>query len=466
MNVLLTGSSGFIGSHLARALRAAEHVVVEAHRDVDAGTAAVQADFTRDLSAREWMPKLAGIDAVINAVGILREHGVHTYERIHKRAPQALFTACVAAGVRRVVQISALGADRGTTRYFLSKRAADDYLATLPLDWTIVRPAIVYGTGGASARLFTMLASMPLVPLPGRGEQLVQPIYIDDFVAAVVRLLSDEACHRTRVELVGPQPLTLRELLTDLRSGMGLGRPHFLPVPLPLMLEASTTADPTATSQLIGRPPRPAAKFIDSQARSATLTAARLMWLLPLMRISIAMVWILTVVIVGYTVITAWRQPELLMSYVLVKWTHILSSTLLFGTGLGSAFYMFFASRTRDPRVVATVVRYVVIADWAFTTPAVILQPLTGIYLVRLAGFPFDAVWIGLSIALYLLAGACWLPVVWMQIKMREMANEAVRTDGALPEKYWSHLRVWVALGVIAFLSLVAVFYLMVAKPT
>ena len=153
------------------------------------------------------------------------------------------------------------------------------------------------------------------------------------------------------------------------------------------------------------------------------------------------------------------------MSYVTVKWLHILSSTLLFGTGLGSAFYMFVVSRTRDVRAVAVVVRYVVIADWAFTTPTIILQPLTGFYLVRLAGFPFDAQWIMLSIALYLLAGACWLPVVWMQIKMREMADEAIRAGSALPATYWSYLRAWVALGVIAFLSLVWIFYLMVAKP-
>jgi uncharacterized protein YbjT (DUF2867 family) len=151
MNVLLTGASGFIGSHLADALRAAGHVVIAARREIDAGTAAVQADFTRDISARDWLPKLVGIDAVVNAVGILREHGAQTFERIHKRAPQALFTACVAAGVRRIVQISALGADRGTTRYFLSKRAADDYLATLPLEWTIVRPALVFGPGGRRA---------------------------------------------------------------------------------------------------------------------------------------------------------------------------------------------------------------------------------------------------------------------------------------------------------------------------
>ena len=387
MNVLLTGSSGFIGSHLARALRAAEHVVVEAHRDVDAGTAAVQADFTRDLSAREWMPKLAGIDAVINAVGILREHGDHTFERIHKRAPQALFTACVAAGVRRVVQISALGADRGMTRYFRSKRAADDYLATLPLDWTIVRPAIVYGTGGASARLFTMLASMPWVPLPGRGEQRVQPIYIDDFVAAVVRLLNDEASHRARVELVGPQALTLRELLGELRSAMTLSPPRFLPVPLPLMhvsahiaalstrsslepetlamLEAGNTADATATSQLIGRPPRPVAKFIDAQARSATLTAARLMWLLPLMRISIALVWIWT------AVVSLWLYPRG-SSYELLARTGIglsLAPLLLYAAAVLDLLFGMATLLMRDRRLlwlaqIVVIVGYTVIITW------------------------------------------------------------------------------------------------------
>ncbi len=153
------------------------------------------------------------------------------------------------------------------------------------------------------------------------------------------------------------------------------------------------------------------------------------------------------------------------MTYLVIKWLHILSSTLLFGTGLGSAFYMFFASRTRDPRVVATVVKYVVIADWVFTTPTIILQPATGFYLVHLAGYPLASPWIAWSVALYLLAGAAWLPVVWMQMRMRDLAVTAADTGTPLPARYWRFLRAWVALGVVAFLSLVVVFYLMVAKP-
>jgi uncharacterized protein YbjT (DUF2867 family) len=269
MNVLLTGASGFIGGHLARALRAADYVVIETRRDVDGGTASVRADFTRDLSVRDWLPKLAGIDAVINAVGIFREHGTQTFETIHKRAPQALFTACVAAGVRRIVQISALGADRGVTRYFLSKRAADDYLATLPLEWTIVRPAPVFGPGGSSARVFGRLARLPIVPLPGRGEQRVQPLHIDDLTEAVVHLVGDPATQPARVDLVGPQSFSLRELLAGLRAAKHLSPPRFLRVPMPLMrvvdgetlamLEAGTRGDPATIRHLLGRPPRPVA---------------------------------------------------------------------------------------------------------------------------------------------------------------------------------------------------------------
>jgi uncharacterized membrane protein len=153
------------------------------------------------------------------------------------------------------------------------------------------------------------------------------------------------------------------------------------------------------------------------------------------------------------------------LTYLIVKWLHILSSTVLFGTGLGSAFYMYFTSRTRDSQAIAVVVRYVVIADWVFTTPAIILQPLTGFYLMHLAGFPLATPWIVWSVALYLLAGAAWLPVVWMQIELRDMAVVAANTGERLPPRYWRFLRIWVALGVVAFSALVAVFYLMVAKP-
>jgi len=152
------------------------------------------------------------------------------------------------------------------------------------------------------------------------------------------------------------------------------------------------------------------------------------------------------------------------MEYALVKWLHILSSTVLFGTGLGSAFYMLVVSRTRDAHAIAIVARYVVIADWAFTTPTVIIQPLTGFYLAHLAGFPLDSPWIATSFALYLLGGVCWLPVLWIQIRMRDMALQADADGSELPDRYQRFLHWWSGLGIVAFLALVAVFYLMVTK--
>jgi uncharacterized membrane protein len=153
------------------------------------------------------------------------------------------------------------------------------------------------------------------------------------------------------------------------------------------------------------------------------------------------------------------------MTYLIIKWLHILSSTLLFGTGLGSAFYMLFTSLTRNTVATAVVVRKVVLADWLFTLPTIIIQPLTGLMMMHIAGIPLSSKWIVWSFVLYFVAGACWLPVVWIQIQMRDLADAAVASGQALPERYWNLLRVWVLLGIPAFLALVVVFYLMVAKP-
>ncbi len=153
------------------------------------------------------------------------------------------------------------------------------------------------------------------------------------------------------------------------------------------------------------------------------------------------------------------------MEYLAVKWLHILSSTFLFGTGIGSAYYMLFASLSKDVRAIAVVSRHVVLADWIFTSTTVVLQPLTGFYLIHLAGYPLTSRWIMLSIGLYLVAGACWLPVVWIQLKMRDMAQIAAREQTELPVLFWRYLRIWVALGIPAFIAMVAVFWLMVAKP-
>nr|WP_315202801.1 DUF2269 domain-containing protein [uncultured Albidiferax sp.] len=151
--------------------------------------------------------------------------------------------------------------------------------------------------------------------------------------------------------------------------------------------------------------------------------------------------------------------------YLTVKWLHILSSVVLVGTGFGSAFYLFFTNRTRDVAAQAVVTRLVVRADWWLTTPTVVLQPATGLLLVHLAGWPLTTPWLLLSIGLFLLAGACWLPVVWLQIRMAAMAQAAAQSGDALPSRYWRYARWWEWLGYPAFVAMLGVFYLMVAKP-
>jgi uncharacterized membrane protein len=127
---------------------------------------------------------------------------------------------------------------------------------------------------------------------------------------------------------------------------------------------------------------------------------------------------------------------------------------------------MLMASLSRDVRAISVVVRHVVLADWIFTSTAIVVQPVTGLLMAYQLGLPLTTPWLAWSIALYFLAGACWLPVVWLQLRMREMAQAALASDQPLPALYWRYLRHWVALGIPAFTALVVVFYLMVAKPS
>lgn len=152
-------------------------------------------------------------------------------------------------------------------------------------------------------------------------------------------------------------------------------------------------------------------------------------------------------------------------AYVLLKTVHILSSTLLFGTGLGTAFFMWFTHRSGQLPAIAVAARLTVRADLLFTMPAVIVQPLSGYLLMRLMGFDLHTPWLLAAIALYLLAGACWLPVVWLQWRARNLAAAALRAGTDLPPAYHRCMRAWFALGWPAFLAVMAIFWLMVAKP-
>jgi uncharacterized membrane protein len=152
--------------------------------------------------------------------------------------------------------------------------------------------------------------------------------------------------------------------------------------------------------------------------------------------------------------------------YTLLKVAHVIGATVLLGTGAGIAFFMLMANRTRDPALIAHTARIVVLADTVFTASAVILQPLTGAGLAHLAGYPLLSGWIGLSLALYVVTGLCWLPVVWIQIRLRDLAVQAVKTGAPLPERYFRLFRLWFVLGFPAFAAVLGIVWLMVAKPT
>jgi uncharacterized membrane protein len=152
-------------------------------------------------------------------------------------------------------------------------------------------------------------------------------------------------------------------------------------------------------------------------------------------------------------------------TYLVLKWLHILSSVLLVGTGFGSAFYLYFTHRTRNVQAIAEVARLVVRADFWFTTPANIIQPITGFWMMTLTGYSFSQTWLMWTLGLYLLAGICWLPVVWLQLQMRDMASAAANGNKALSGQYWQYAKYWEWLGYPAFLAMLAVYWLMVFKP-
>lgn len=153
------------------------------------------------------------------------------------------------------------------------------------------------------------------------------------------------------------------------------------------------------------------------------------------------------------------------MLYLWVKWIHILSSTLLMGTGLGIAFFMWVAHLRGDVRVIAATARTVVIADTCFTAPAVIAQLVTGIWLTRILGMPLDHFWLKLALILFVLVGLCWLPVLWLQVRARNLAQRALDQNQPLPAAYHRAMRWWFWLGWPAFISVIAIFWLMVMKP-
>lgn len=284
MKILICGGTGCVGRALVSALAARGHAIVRGARSLPEAPDSMQIDYMQPRSPDEWAGRLRqrGIDAVVNAVGILIPGRGQSYERIHAEGPIELFDGALRAGVTRGVQISALGvADDAFTRtvpYLATKLRADQAWAASGMAGGVLRPSMIFGPGSQSAALFATLAQLPVVSLPGGGVQPLAPVHVDDIAACAVRLLEQPGPSGGIYELGGPEVLSYREMLAVYRRALGHGAAWWLPVPMGLvkatswlaealpqtvlsrdtmrMLERGSVPARNATPELLGRPPQ------------------------------------------------------------------------------------------------------------------------------------------------------------------------------------------------------------------
>lgn len=329
MRLLITGAYGLLGSHIASYLRARGHEIVAAGRNVELGQHLypqfewVHCDFNRDTAPEVWQDRLKGIDAVVNCVGILQGSRRDNADAIHRAAPDALFRACEDAGISRVIQISALGAgEEAGTAYASTKAAGDTALAERDINWVILRPSLVYTRdcyGGTA--MIRGLAGLPLItPLIG-GEQLFQPVHMDDLSETVLRLLGKDAPSKLTLNVVGPEEMPLSAIVARYRQWLGFPKVPQVKVPRALVALAArggdiagyfgsrTTLRTTAIKQMqrpVTAPLKPLVEvtgltprsFDDALAAEPSTVQdrwhARLFFLKPAMRVVLALFWIIS----------------------------------------------------------------------------------------------------------------------------------------------------------------------------
>ena len=334
MKILICGATGFIGRNLTTALREHGHTVIRGVRKpTQPDDLAV--DFCQDTSKESWLIKLNHFDAVINAVGVLRDSKQQPMAVLHEQTPLALFAACKEVGIKRIVQVSALGVDQGIeTAYFQTRRAPEAYLNDAfnmippvvrrseevpalqahherktfnpvrpepvlsvaegrsfdsdPIKFLILRPSVIYGTDGTSAKMFRLQAKMPVQFLPAGGRQTLQPVHIDDICTAVVNWFANVNATSQTVSCVGLDATDMRGMLDSYRQQLGYQPAWHTSVPSCLMtltaklgdyiptsplcsdtltmLNAGNTGDATAFTKLLGREPRSFRTFLTQES--------------------------------------------------------------------------------------------------------------------------------------------------------------------------------------------------------
>jgi len=308
--VLIVGGTGFIGRHLAGALTAAGHPVT--------GLGRSGFDLVRDSDAT-LTARLTSYGVVINAAGLVRRFGPNTLAAVHAEGTERLVRACLAAGVPRLIHLSALGASSdGETEYQRTKGHGEEALnGVTELDWCVLRPSVVIGRGGVSTAVLSALASLPLPPRIGPGTWVVQPVHVDDLAELVVRLVEMDGPLPRSLDVVGPEPTTTDDLTRALRFWLGLPSRRILPIPesvlglvaalgerlmdgpinreIVAMLKAGNTADPGPFTTALGRAPRALSQALALHpASDADRLHARLFFVRPLLRWSLGLLWVLT----------------------------------------------------------------------------------------------------------------------------------------------------------------------------
>jgi uncharacterized protein YbjT (DUF2867 family) len=315
MKILLLGASGLIGSALLKALDQQGYCVKAISKSFLEGNTVAEymaLDVAQYTAHEDWAELLRGTDVVINTVGIFAENALQSFAALHVAMPKALFAACERAQIR-VIHVSALGAHpQAATEYWRSKGEAEAELMQRQCDWAIVRPSLIYAPQGRSCRQFLMLATCPVLP-DFAGSAEVQPVHLDDVVATIMALLTAPSQLAQRIDVVGPSAYRLVDWLAAMRQAMGLpsGKrirvsawvqdisaqlaqylPGSLWSPASLaMLRTGNCADGSAMQALLQRPTQAALPATEQVGLAAR---AQLDWLLPIMRFSLALVWLLT----------------------------------------------------------------------------------------------------------------------------------------------------------------------------
>lgn len=331
MNILLIGASGFVGSQLATDLIKAGHHVTCCVRNVAytqrlfPQCKIISCNFIQDTNSGTWEPRLKNIDVVINVVGIFFHPNKKIIWKTHFETPRALFDACVNMKIERIIHISALGVDKQTVDYAKSKRAADEYLLSLPIKSVIFRPSLIYGRGSyGGTSLFRGLAGLPFViPIPGKGNQQFQPIYLPDLTSGIIQAIQKPLTHSVVLNAVCDTKINLKDILIVLRNWLGFSRAFFVKIPFvflkigsffgnyvfdstintssyKMLMKNNITSEEQshAFAKFIGFTPRSFDEgMYDAPSTVQDHWFARLYFVKTLLKLSLAFLWIFTAII-------------------------------------------------------------------------------------------------------------------------------------------------------------------------